>query len=174
MEEAQLEQIVGKAWKTVEQSKQKPKPSPQKAKRHVHIKSQNTLMEEAQLEQIVGKAWQNAAVLKDKTNKARKKAAENRHKPKPHRQESIMEQTLAQKSVNQAWNQMTNSPAKGLLEISEVDEEYRASPCKVSAMSNESSFEASCSSSPSPKKSPMKEDQENVPSVCPSIVVEEF
>ena len=47
IEEAQLQQIVGKAWKNVEKTKAKPKPSPQKAKRHVHIKSQNTLMEEA-------------------------------------------------------------------------------------------------------------------------------
>ena len=85
-----------------------------------------------------------------------------------------MEQNLAQNSVNQAWNNLKNSPAKGLLEIHEVEEEHRASPGKNSAMDNESSFEASNSSSPSPKKSPMKEDQENVPSVCPSIVVEEF
>ena len=82
---------MGQAWLNVEKQKTKPKASPVKKKRQVHMKSQNTLMEEAQLEEIVGKAWENAAVLKDKTNKARKKAAENRAKPKPHRQESIME-----------------------------------------------------------------------------------
>ena len=86
---------MGRAWENVEKKKAKAKASPCKPKKQVHIKSQNTLMEEAQLEEIVGKAWKNAAVLQEKTNKMRKHGEENRHKPKPHRQESIMEQIQA-------------------------------------------------------------------------------
>ena len=96
MEEAQLEQIVGKAWLNVEQKKAKISSSPvKKPKKHVHLKSQNTIMEEEQLVQIVGKAWKNAEKMKEKTAMSRKKAAENKGKPKPHRQESILEEVTA-------------------------------------------------------------------------------
>lgn len=151
MEEAQLEKIVGQAWMTVEPKlKQKHQASPAKPKRHVHIKSQNTLMEEAQLEKIVGKAWVNAEKIKEKTIKERQKSKTQVPKQKPHRQESILEELVAQKCVNDAWgnvqNKIKNSPCKsgrgGLLKIDEESQSHIG-------MSDESSFDAS-DSSPSP------------------------
>lgn len=98
--------------------------------------------------------------MKVKTTKERQKIKENKTKPKPHRQESILEEMLAQKSVNVAWNHVAdkikNSPCKGgLNKIHEVEEEHSHWD-----MDSESSFEAS--SSPSPQKSlsrsPVKEN----------------
>lgn len=127
--DAELQNVLNKAWVDAETEKQKKLKQKQKSKQKRHpLRSQESINEEILVNNIVSKAWKDA-------DKIKKHSAQKKHikKPKLHSQASIDEENLVKGIVADAWKKVDDKPKHHVVNHHHSHAKPRSTPNRKSA-----------------------------------------